>query len=134
MALVAATRAAVGRKPPRVGHALSKRSGRRMPASDRQIAGSVVWHVVVPLRLLDLHRGREGSQHGGLYRCRVREHANCGGVMVDERQALLNRLARLKTDRARGDPAPHKPLLLLAVMDLIESGRISSAVIPLSAE
>ena len=54
--------------------------------------------------------------------------------MADERQALLNRLARLKTDRARGDPAPHKPLLLLAVMDLIESGRITSAVFPLSAK
>jgi putative restriction endonuclease len=54
--------------------------------------------------------------------------------MADERQALLNRLARLKTDRARGDPAPHKPLLLLAVMDLIESGRLTSAIVPLSAE
>jgi putative restriction endonuclease len=54
--------------------------------------------------------------------------------MADERQALFNRFARLKTDRARGDPAPHKPLLLLAVMDLIESGRIPSAVFPLSAE
>jgi putative restriction endonuclease len=54
--------------------------------------------------------------------------------MPDERQSLLNRFARLKTDRARGDAAPHKPLLLLAVMDLIESGRLTSAVIPLSAE
>jgi putative restriction endonuclease len=54
--------------------------------------------------------------------------------MADERQALLNRLARLKTDRAGGYPAPHKPLLLLAVMDMIESGRLTSAVVPLSAE
>lgn len=54
--------------------------------------------------------------------------------MADERQILLSRLSRLKTDRARGDPAPHKPLLLLAVMDLIESGQLTSAIIPLSPE
>lgn len=47
---------------------------------------------------------------------------------------MLGRLARLKIDRAKGDPAPHKPLLLLAVLDLIESGHIASAVVPLSAE
>jgi putative restriction endonuclease len=46
----------------------------------------------------------------------------------------LARLAHLKLDKARGDPAPHKPLLLLAVMDMIESGRQTSAVVPLSAE
>jgi len=40
----------------------------------------------------------------------------------------------LKTDRSRGDPAPHKPILLLAVMDMMESGRLSSPVLPLSAE
>jgi putative restriction endonuclease len=31
-------------------------------------------------------------------------------------------LARLKVDRASGDPAPHKPLLLLVVLDLAEQG------------
>src|SRR2546421_11204045 len=31
---------------------------------------------------------------------------------------------KLRTDRARGNPAPHKPLLLLAVIDLIEQGAI----------
>ncbi len=46
----------------------------------------------------------------------------------------LTKLAHLKLDRARGDPAPHKPLLLLAVMDMIEAGRQTTAVIPLSAE
>jgi putative restriction endonuclease len=43
-------------------------------------------------------------------------------------------MARLKVDRAGGDPAPHKPLLLLAVMDLIEAGRIPLPVFPLTAE
>jgi putative restriction endonuclease len=46
----------------------------------------------------------------------------------------LAKFANLKVDRARGDPAPHKPLLLLAVMDLVESGRLTSALVPLSAE
>jgi putative restriction endonuclease len=48
--------------------------------------------------------------------------------------AVLHRLATLKIDRARGDPAPHKPLLLLAVLDLIDAGRLTLPTIPLSAE
>jgi putative restriction endonuclease len=48
--------------------------------------------------------------------------------------ALLSRLAKLKIDKAKGDPAPHMPLLLLAVMDLIESGQIVTNPIRLSAE
>ena len=31
----------------------------------------------------------------------------------------LGKLARLKVDKARGDPAPHKPLLLLAFGDIL---------------
>jgi putative restriction endonuclease len=49
-------------------------------------------------------------------------------------EAWFAKFANLKVDRARGDPAPHKPLLLLAVIDLIESGRLTSPLIPLSAE
>jgi hypothetical protein len=47
---------------------------------------------------------------------------------------LLAALARLKTDRATGDPAPHKPLLLLALFDLIESGRVVPPVVGLTAD
>jgi putative restriction endonuclease len=36
----------------------------------------------------------------------------------------LAKLAKLKVDRARGDPAPHKPLLLLVILDLAESGQL----------
>jgi putative restriction endonuclease len=32
----------------------------------------------------------------------------------------LAKLANLLVDRARGDPAPHKPLLLLVVLELAE--------------
>jgi putative restriction endonuclease len=35
-----------------------------------------------------------------------------------------NQFRKLRIDRARGNPAPHKPLLLLAVIDLIEQGAI----------
>ncbi len=54
--------------------------------------------------------------------------------MANEQQALLNRLARLRRDKAKGDPAPHKPLLLLSIMDLIDSGRLTSPTIPLTPE
>lgn len=42
--------------------------------------------------------------------------------MPDVLTFYLNKFAQLRIDRARGNPAPHKPLLLLAVIDLIEQG------------
>ena len=54
--------------------------------------------------------------------------------MTSDRQRLLARMARLRVDRAGGDPAPHKPLLLLALMDLIEARRIPLPTFPLTAE
>lgn len=41
----------------------------------------------------------------------------------------LERLSSLKQDRARG-PAPHKPLLLLVVLDLVEEGKLTSRLMP----
>jgi putative restriction endonuclease len=46
----------------------------------------------------------------------------------------LNKMARLKVDRARGNPAPHKPLLLLVILDLAERGELPSTILPLSPE
>jgi putative restriction endonuclease len=46
----------------------------------------------------------------------------------------LGKLGKLKIDRARGDPAPHKPLLLLAVIELAEQGLLPPAALPLSPE
>lgn len=54
--------------------------------------------------------------------------------MISDAASLLARLTRLNTSKQSPDPAPHKPLLLLAVMDLIESGAITSNPIPRSAE
>lgn len=54
--------------------------------------------------------------------------------MIQDASALLTKLVRLNTSKKTTDPAPHKPLLLLAVMDLIESGAIAVNPIPRSAE
>lgn len=55
-------------------------------------------------------------------------------MMIADAASLLSKLTRLNTSKKSPDPAPHKPLLLLAVMDLIESGTITSNPIPRSAE
>ena len=46
----------------------------------------------------------------------------------------LDKLSKLRVDRASKNPAPHKPLLLLAVLDQIENGEINTPVIRLTAE
>ncbi len=46
----------------------------------------------------------------------------------------LHKLATLKVDRARGDPAPHKPFLLLVVLEMAERGEIAGPVLQLSAD
>jgi putative restriction endonuclease len=37
----------------------------------------------------------------------------------------LNKIERLRIDRSHGKPAPHKPILLLAVIDLFEQGAMT---------
>lgn len=46
----------------------------------------------------------------------------------------LARLARLRVDRARGHPAPHKPLLLLSILSRIDDCEALPAVMPLTPE
>src|SRR5882757_2224330 len=46
----------------------------------------------------------------------------------------LAKLAKLKVDKASGDPAPHKPLLLLVVLELAEQGMLPDRDLPLSPE
>lgn len=48
--------------------------------------------------------------------------------MADAENGWLTRLASLRFDRAKG-AAPHKPLLLLVVLDLIAEGRIADGVL-----
>jgi putative restriction endonuclease len=44
--------------------------------------------------------------------------------MPDALTFYLNKISRLRTAQVEGEPTPHKPLLLLAVIDLIEQGAI----------
>jgi putative restriction endonuclease len=53
--------------------------------------------------------------------------------MIDE-QRWLARLGSLRVDRSTGDPAPHKPLLILALLDLAEEGRLPHGVLALTPE
>ncbi len=46
----------------------------------------------------------------------------------------LKQISTLKVDRARGDPAPHKPLLLLLVFDLAEEGLLEQEILALTGE
>ena len=44
------------------------------------------------------------------------------------------RLAMLRVDRASGDPAPHKPLLLLAILERADRGELTCETLVLSPE
>jgi len=46
----------------------------------------------------------------------------------------LAKLAKLNVYRAKGGPAPHKPLLLLVLLELAEQGQLPDGVLPLSAD
>ena len=46
----------------------------------------------------------------------------------------LKQIAGLKVDKACGDPAPHKPLLLLVVFDLAEEGLLEQEILALTGE
>ena len=45
--------------------------------------------------------------------------------MPDVLTYYLNKIERLRIDRSHGKPAPHKPILLLAVIDLFEQGAMT---------
>lgn len=46
----------------------------------------------------------------------------------------LNKLSKLRVDRSLNDPAPHKPLLLLSILDQIEEGVVNSKQIRLTPD
>ncbi len=46
----------------------------------------------------------------------------------------LTRLSKLRVDRKGGTLAPHKPLLLLAIIEMAQQGLVPSRVLPLSPE
>lgn len=54
--------------------------------------------------------------------------------MVKDQAYWLHKLATLKIDRARGDPAPHKPFLLLMILEMADRGEIVGPELPLSPD
>jgi putative restriction endonuclease len=54
--------------------------------------------------------------------------------MVKDQNYWLQKLATLRIDRARGNPAPHKPLLLLVIIEMMEKGEIKSPEVTLSPD
>ena len=54
--------------------------------------------------------------------------------MIKDQEYWLHKLATLRIDRARGNPAPHKPLLLLVILEMAEKGEIANREVPLSPD
>jgi putative restriction endonuclease len=46
----------------------------------------------------------------------------------------LAKLVKLKVDRATGNPAPHKPLLLLVILEMAEQGVLPAKTLALTPE
>lgn len=55
-------------------------------------------------------------------------------TMIKDPKYWLHKLATLRIDRARGNPAPHKPLLLLVIIEMVEKGEIASREVALSPD
>lgn len=54
--------------------------------------------------------------------------------MAKDQEYWFHKLATLRIDRARGNPAPHKPLLLLVILEMAEKGEIPSREVALSPD
>jgi putative restriction endonuclease len=55
-------------------------------------------------------------------------------MMIKDQPYWLQKLATLRIDRACGNPAPHKPLLLLVILEMVEKGEITSRDLSLSPD
>src|SRR6185437_8222482 len=53
---------------------------------------------------------------------------------VDINDYWLKQISTLKVDAASGDPAPHKRLLLLCMIDLAEEGQLQQEILALNGE
>ena len=54
--------------------------------------------------------------------------------MTDLLSIYIKKLTHLKVDRSKGQPAPHKPLLLLSIIQEFEIGNVSVNKIYITAE
>lgn len=55
-------------------------------------------------------------------------------MTIKDEPYWLQKLATLRIDRARGNPAPHKPLLLLVILEMAEKGEITGCDVTLSPD
>jgi putative restriction endonuclease len=55
-------------------------------------------------------------------------------MTIKDKPYWLQKLATLRIDRARGNPAPHKPLLLLVILEMVEKGEITGCDVTLSPD
>lgn len=53
---------------------------------------------------------------------------------IKDQTYWFQKLATLRIDRARDNPAPHKPLLLLVILEMVEKGEITSRELSLSPD
>src|SRR3954452_7602624 len=53
---------------------------------------------------------------------------------MDSAEAWYGKIANRGVDGARGGPAPHKPLLLMAVFDMMETAQRSEPILELTPE
>lgn len=55
-------------------------------------------------------------------------------LSIKDQPYWLQKIATLRIDRARDNPAPHKPLLLLVILEMVEKGEITSRELSLSPD
>src|SRR4051812_30832234 len=100
-----------------------------MRSSGSRLSRAVRWTYRAFGRSLPTGERWQASSGGGCFRSPLQ--LPCLAVVEDltkKHQGMatpeqwMAKLARLKVDKARGDPAPHKPLLLLIVLELAEQG------------
>jgi putative restriction endonuclease len=53
---------------------------------------------------------------------------------MDSAETWYGKISNLRVDRARGEPAPHKPLLLMAVFDMMETGQLTGQSLELTPD
>jgi len=63
-----------------------------------------------------------------------RSHHQKPMVTITRASCWLAKFSKLRIDRARGDPAPDKPLLLLVLCDLVENASLSHDTLALTPE
>jgi putative restriction endonuclease len=54
--------------------------------------------------------------------------------MTKDQTYWLHKLTTLRIDRARGNPAPHKPLLLLVILEMAEKAEIKNLELKVSPD